>query len=127
MPDPVSTAAAASAPSAVGTGVSAIAVAALGVDIQALSVGLVGAIRGLTFAAPTSPVHAVARFLASAVFSAISGSAAGERFGLTLVARNAVIGAAGIVLHLALDWIGRRFGQIADAGARKAGIDVGEQ
>lgn len=126
MPDPVSTAAAASPPTAVGAGMSAVALAAFGVDAQALAVGLVGAILGLSFAAPASPAHSAARFMAAAVFSAIAGTAAGQHWSMSRVTTNVVICGTGVILHLALAWVGRRFGQIADAGLHRAGIDVQE-
>lgn len=128
MPDPVSTAAAAaSAPTAISAGLSAAALAAFGVDVQALALGLSGAVLGLTFTPPAHPVHGAARFIASAVVSAVVGSAAGQQLTLSHLATNAAICGTGAVLHLGLTWIGKRFGQIADAGARRVGIDVGEK
>ena len=129
MPDPVSAAAAASAsaPAAVSAGVSAMALAAFGVDAQALAVGLTGAILGLTFTPPAHPAHGAARFIASAVFSAVIGTAAGQQWGLSHGITNASISMTGALLHLGLAWIGKRFGQIADAGAKRVGIDVGER
>lgn len=123
MPDPVTAATAASAPAAIGTGLSALALALIGVDVQAVALGLTGSTLGLTFAAPASPVHAVARFIASSITSAVVGTAIGQYVGNT----GAVICGCGAVMHLALAWIGGkysgRFGGIADAGLRRVGIE----
>jgi len=127
MPDPVSAAAVASAPTAISAGLSAAALAAVGVDVQALSLGLAGAVLGLTFAPPAHPVHGAARFVASAIVSAVIGTAAGQQITLSRVATNAVICGAGAVMHLALSWIGKRFGQLADAGMARVGVDVGDK
>jgi hypothetical protein len=123
MPDPVTAATAASAPAAIGTGVSAIVLAVIGVDLQAVAVGLTGSTLGLTFAAPTSAAHAVARYVASSIASAVSGTAIGQYLGQPAPVTNAIICACGVVMHLALAWIGGRFGIIADSGLRRVGID----
>lgn len=124
MPDPVTAAAAASGPTAISAGASAMALAAFGVDAQALAVGLTGAVLGLTFTPPASAAHGAARFAASAVFSAVVGTAAGQNWSWSRVITNAAICTTGALLHLGLAWVGKRFGQIADAGARRAGIDI---
>lgn len=125
MPDPVSTSA--SAATAASTGVSALVLALLGVDIQALALGLVGAILGLGFAPPAHWLHATARFGASTIFAAVCGRAGGEWAKLSSLGTSVAICASGIVLHLALSWLGRRFDAVADAGAARVGIDVGGQ
>lgn len=125
MPDPVTAATAASAPAAIGTGLSAVALAVVGVDLQAVALGLTGSTLGLTFAAPTSPAHAVARFVASSIASAVAGNAAGQWLGQPQPVANAIICACGVVMHLVLAWVGGRFGGIADAGLRRIGIDTG--
>jgi hypothetical protein len=124
MPDPLTAAAAASGPAAVSAGASAMALAAFGVDAQALAVGLTGAVLGLTFTPPAHPIHGAARFVASAVFSAVVGTAAGQQWTMSRLTTNAAICVTGALLHLGLAWVGKRFGQIADAGARRAGIDI---
>ena len=139
MPDPVSAVAAASVPLAVGAGLAGSAVAAViagpdvmtmaafGVGVQAIALGFVGSILGLTFAAPTSLLHGLARFAASSIVSAVVGTATGQQLALSVFVTNAAICGTGTVLHLGLSWIGKRFGQIADAGAKRVGIDVGDQ
>jgi hypothetical protein len=127
MPDPVSTAAAASAPTVISAGLSGAALAAFGVDVQALALGLTGAVLGLGFTPPASPIHGAARFVASAIFSAVAGSAAGQQFTLSKFATNAAICTTGALLHLGLTWVGKRFGQLADAGMARVGVDVGDK
>lgn len=127
MADPVTAAAAASAPAAVGSGISAVLLVAFGVGLQELSLGLAGAVVGLTFAPKASPVHWLARFFASAIVSAVIGSAVGQQLSLTQMVTRAVICCTGALFYPALDWAGKRFGRIADAGAKRVGIDVGEQ
>lgn len=127
MTDPVTTVLAGSAPAAVSAGASALALTLLGVDVQALAIGLVGAVLGLTFAPPATLAHAAARFIASAIFSAVVGSAAAESMAWTALGRSAAICGAGIVLHLWLSWLAKRFDNLADAGADKLGIDIGSK
>ncbi len=124
MPDPVTTVAASSPPAAAAAGASAMALAILGVDVQSLALGLVGSVLGLSFAKPASVVHAASRFVASSIFSAVAGSAAAETLAWTALGRGAAICGAGIVLHLWLSWLSRRFDNLADAGAAKVGITI---
>lgn len=101
-----------------------LALAAFGVNSQAVSMGLIGAVLGLSFTPPAKPIHGAARFVASALFSAVVGTAAGQQWSLSKFATNAAICTTGALLHLGLSWVGKRFGQIADAGARRVGIDI---
>lgn len=138
MPDPVTFTAAASVPLAVWAGLAgsavaafiagpdAVTMAAFGVGAKAISLGLAGSVLGVTFAEPASFGHGLARFVASAIVSAVIGTAAGQQLALSVFMTNAAICGTGTVLHLGLSWIGKRFGKIADAGARRVGIDVGE-
>lgn len=122
MADPAS--APTSLPGAVATGASALALAAFGLTLPQLGVGFMASLLGLAHAQPASPMFAASRFVASGICSASLGAAIGERIGLGAVATNGLIVLCGLTLHLLIGYMGNRFGVIADAGLRRAGLDV---
>ncbi|MGL4263559.1 MAG: hypothetical protein ACRCTX_18240, partial [Afipia sp.] len=68
--------------------------------------------------------HAAARFVASAIFAAVMGSTVAEAMSWTVMRKGCAICVAGIVLHLGLSWLSRRFDRLADAGAARLGVNV---
>lgn len=122
MADPAS--APTSVPDAIATGASALVLATFGLTLPQLGVGFMASLLGLAHAQPASPWFAASRFIASAICSASMGAAIGERMGLGSVGTNGLIVLCGLTLHLLIGYMGNRFGVIADAGLKKAGLDI---
>lgn len=121
MADPAS--APTSVPGAIATGASALVLAAFGLTLPQLGVGFMASLLGLAHAPPASPWFAASRFIASAICSASLGAAIGERVNWW-IGTNGLIVLCGLTLHLLIGYMGNRFGVIADAGLKKAGLDI---
>lgn len=102
----------------ISTTAVAILAELLGADLQIVIAALAGTILGDVFARPASMRYSVLRFCASTVAASVIGATIGLPY-----SRVAALG-SGVVMHLALAWVGRRFDVVADSAARRAGVEI---
>lgn len=89
-----------SAAMSIAAGITAVFVALLGIEPQSLIWGIVGAILGLPFAAPSSRWRAICVFIAVSLSCALLGTWASARyFDGSMYARNGCTLMLGVIFH----------------------------
>lgn len=134
MADPISSAAAAAAASSPGMTVGAAAAASvllqmLGVDAQLIAAALAGTVLRVAASKPAGEgaLKTAARVAGAVLGSAYIGAGMGEAAGLARLATAGTTVLAAALLHVGIEWATRRFGSLADAGAKRLGVDINEE
>ena len=130
MPDPLTSAAAVAASSpgmTLGTAAAAsVLLQMLGVDVQLIAAALAGTVLRVSIAKPAGEgaLKTAARVAGAVLGSAYIGGGIGEYVHLAKPVTAGITVPVAALLHVAIEWGTRRFGHIADAGARRLGADI---